>query len=272
MRAISYDGTKVAYEVFGVGPQTLVFVHGWSCDRSYWSAQNEPLSRTFRVVTLDLAGHGESGLGRSAWTIAGFGSDVAAVVNNLDTDSVVLIGHSMGGDVILEAARQLPGRVRGLIWVDTYTQLAVFQTAEQVRSRMAPFRADFVSETRAFVRRMFPSNADHSLVERVAADMSAAPPEIALGAMESAWTFGSTVPGLLRDLGVPLVAINPEAPPTDMDSMRRNNVEVALIAGVGHFPMMEDPGHFNECLTKVVQGFASSSVGFAMKRRNGWIT
>jgi pimeloyl-ACP methyl ester carboxylesterase len=259
MHAISYDGTQIAYEVFGVGPQALVFVHGWSCDRSYWSAQNEPLSRNFRIVTLDLAGHGESGLGRSAWTIAGFGSDVAAVVSDLDTDSVILIGHSMGGDVILEAARQLPGRVRGLIWVDTYTQLSEFQTREQVRSRMAPFRRNFIGETRAFVRRMFPSSADRSLVERVAVDMSAAPAEIALEAMESAWTFGATVPGMLRDLGVPLVAINAETPPTDMDSMRRNGVEVVIIAGVGHFPMMEDPGRFNECLTKVVKGFTSSS-------------
>ena len=100
MHAISYDGTQVAYEVFGVGPQTLVFVHGWSCDRSYWNAQIEPLSRNYQVVTLDLAGHGESGLSRNSWTIAGFGSDVAAVVTDLDTDCVVLIGHSMGGDVI----------------------------------------------------------------------------------------------------------------------------------------------------------------------------
>jgi pimeloyl-ACP methyl ester carboxylesterase len=259
MHAISYDGTQVAYEVFGVGPQTLVFVHGWSCDRSYWNAQIEPLSRNYQVVTLDLAGHGESGLNRDTWTIAGFGSDVAAVVTDLDTDCLVLIGHSMGGDVILEAARQLPGRVRALIWVDTYTQLSEFQTIEQVRSNMAPFRANFVDETRAFVRRMFPSSADPSLVERVAADMAAAPPEIALAAMESAWTFGTTVPGMLRDLGIPLVAINPEVPPTDMDSMRRNSVEVVLIPGVGHFPMMEEPGHFNECLARVVNAFASSA-------------
>jgi pimeloyl-ACP methyl ester carboxylesterase len=259
MRAISYDRTEIVYDVFGVGPPTLVFVHGWSCDRSYWSAQNALLSRNYRVVNLDLAGHGESGLSRTTWTIAGFGSDVAAVVSDLDTDSVVLIGHSMGGDVILEAARQLPGRVRGMIWVDSYTQLSNFPTVEQVRSRMAPFRANFVEETRAFVRRMFSSSADPSLVERVAADMSAAPPEIALAAMESAWTFGTVVPGILRDLGVPLVAINPEVPPTDMDSMHRNRVEVVLMSGVGHFLMMEDPAHFNECLTKVVKAFASSS-------------
>jgi pimeloyl-ACP methyl ester carboxylesterase len=259
VRVVSYDGTEIVYDVFGVGLLTLVLVHGWSCDRSYWRAQIALLSRNYRVVTLDLAGHGESGLSRSTWTIAGFGSDVAAVASDLDTASVVLIGHSMGGDVILEAARQLPGRVRGMIWVDTYTQLSEFPTLEQVRSRMIPFRANFVDETRAFVRRMFPSSADPSLVERVAADMSAAPPQIALAAMESAWTFGTRVPELLRELGIPLVAINPEVPPMDMDSMRRNSIEVVLMSGVGHFLMLEDPGHFNECLTRVVKAFAGSS-------------
>jgi pimeloyl-ACP methyl ester carboxylesterase len=260
MHAISYDGTEIVYDVFGVGGPTLVLVHGWSCDRSYWSAQIELMSRNYRIVTLDLAGHGESGLSRSAWTIAGFGSDVAAVVSDLDTDSVVLVGHSMGGNVILEAAHQLPGRIRGMIWVDTYAQLSEFPTVEQVRSRMEPFRANFVDETRAFVRRMFSSSADPTLVELVAADMSTAPPEVALPAMESAWTFGTTVPGMLRDLGIPLAAINPEVPATDMDSMRRNSVEVVLMSGVGHFLMMEDPVRFNECLARVVGTFASSSV------------
>jgi pimeloyl-ACP methyl ester carboxylesterase len=259
MHAISYDGTEIVYDVFGIGAPTLVLVHGWSCDRSYWSAQSAMLSRDYRIATLDLAGHGESGLGRSSWTIAGFGSDVATVVSALDADSVILVGHSMGGDVIVDAARQLPGRVRGMIWVDTYTQLSEFPTLEQVRSRMAPFRANFADETRAFVRRMFSSSADPSLVERVAADMSSAPPEIALAAMESAWTFGTTVPGVLRDLGIPLVAINPEVPPTDMDSMRRNGVEVVLMSGVGHFLMLEDPGQFNECLARVIQAMASSA-------------
>ncbi len=260
MHAISYDGTEIVYDVHGVGPPTLVLVHGWSCDRSYWSAQVASLTRNYRIVTLDLAGHGESGASRSAWTIAGFGSDVASVVSDLDTYSVILIGHSMGGDVILEAARQLPGRVRGMMWVDTYTQLSEFPSVEQVRSRMAPFRAHFADETRAFVRRMFSSSADPFLVERVAADMSAAPPDIALAAMEAAWTFGLTVPRMLHDLGVPLVAINPEVPPTDVDSMRRNSVEVVLMSGVGHFPMMEDPEHFNDCLARVVKTFASHRV------------
>lgn len=257
--ATSPDGIDVAYEVRGEGTPTLVLVHGWSCDRGYWDGQVEPLSRRFRVVTLDLAGHGESGLGRKSWTIASFGADVAAVVGELAHDSLVLIGHSMGGDVILEAARRLSGRVKGLIWVDTYRQLEDFHALEQVQERLAPFRAEFTGATRGFVRGMFPSDADASLVDRVVADMSAAPPEVAIGALESALNFGRHVPAMLQALKLPLIAINPADPPSDGGSLERHGVAVMCMRGVGHFLMMEKPQVFNDLLCEAIQGLDGRS-------------
>jgi pimeloyl-ACP methyl ester carboxylesterase len=170
--ATSPDGIRIAYETRGGGPLAIVFVHGWSCDRSYWKAQLEPISRQYKVVAIDLAGHGESGLGRKEWTMAAFGGDVAAVVKRLDLRNVILVGHSMGGDVIAEAARQLPGRVVGLVWVDTYRELGVGRTPEQVQARVSRFRTNFVDSTRAFVRGMFLPTSDRALVDWVANDMS----------------------------------------------------------------------------------------------------
>lgn len=252
----SADGVPIVYETRGQGAPALVLVHGWSCDRSYWEAQVRPLSERFRVVTVDLAGHGESGLGREEWTMATFGADVAAVVRELDLQQVVLVGHSMGGDVIVEAARQLPNRVAGLVWVDTYKELGDPRTPEEVRDLMAPFRADFGETTRTFVRDvLFRSDADPALVEQVAMDMSSAPPEVALGALESAVTIEPKILAGLQELDVPVVAINPEEPPTDVESMERYGVEVVLMSGVSHFLMMEDPTGFNRLLTEVVDGF-----------------
>jgi pimeloyl-ACP methyl ester carboxylesterase len=248
----SADGTRVSFETHGAG-SALVLVHGWSCDRSYWREQIEPLSRGFQVVAIDLAGHGESGLGRETWTIGAFGDDVAAVVAQLDLERPILVGHSMGGDVIVEAARRLEGRVRGLIWVDVYKRLGTPRTSEQVRTLMAPFRSDFERAPRPFVRGMFPPSADEVLVERVAADMSAAPPAVALGTMEAAATYDREVTGALEDLKLPAVAINPEDPPTDIESLGRYGIKVFLMPGVGHFPMMEDPPRFNEMLTMSIE-------------------
>jgi pimeloyl-ACP methyl ester carboxylesterase len=73
----SADGIPIAYEAAGTGDPAIVFVHGWSCDRTYWSLQIEPFSQYTTVVALDLAGHGESGLGRSRQSMTAFGADVA---------------------------------------------------------------------------------------------------------------------------------------------------------------------------------------------------
>ena len=63
--SISSDGVDIHYEVHGEGEPTLVFIHGWSCDRSYWQAQVEYFAKQYQVITIDLAGHGESGTNRS---------------------------------------------------------------------------------------------------------------------------------------------------------------------------------------------------------------
>jgi pimeloyl-ACP methyl ester carboxylesterase len=249
---ISADGVPIAYEVSGEDSLALVFVHGWSCDRSYWAAQLPRFSLRFRVVAVDLAGHGESGLGREAWTIAAFGGDVAAVADELGIERAVLIGHSMGGDVIVEAARRLPGRVAGLVWVDTYRKLGSPRTPEQVQAFVAPFRADFAEAARPFVRGMFPANADPTLVERVVADISAAPPSIACPVMESAIGYDREMPRALEELSLPVVAINPDRPPTDVASLERYGVQSVFMSGVGHFLMMEDPERFNPLLETVI--------------------
>jgi hypothetical protein len=112
--AISADGTPISFESYGAGEQTLVFVHGWSCDARYWRAQIPYFSQNHRVIVLDLAGHGHSGLGRTQYTMKSFGEDVKAVTEATGSNSVILVGHSMGGPVIAEAARLMPERVSGL--------------------------------------------------------------------------------------------------------------------------------------------------------------
>ena len=107
----SKDGTPISYEVYGVGEPTLVFVHGWSCDARYWREQLSYFSKKHRIVVLDLAGHGHSGSTRSKYTMKAFGEDVRAVTEAINSRSAILIGHSMGGSVIAEAARLMPDRV-----------------------------------------------------------------------------------------------------------------------------------------------------------------
>jgi pimeloyl-ACP methyl ester carboxylesterase len=172
--AVSSDGITVSFEVHGSGTPTLVFVHGWLCDGSYWRGQLGSFAEQYQVVAIDLAGHGKSGTGRASWTMAAFGEDVAAVIEHLGVRETVLIGHSMGGDVIVETALRLPTQVTGLVWVDTYSSLDEPRTREMIQAFLVPFREDFVPATRELVRRMFLRDADPGLVEWVATDMASA--------------------------------------------------------------------------------------------------
>jgi len=252
----SRDGIEIQFETGGTGSPALVFVHGWSCDRSYFAPQLASFAGRHRVASVDLAGHGDSGNGRTDWSVAAFGADVAAVVDALDLDDVVLVGHSMGGDVIVDAAALLPGRVRGLVWVDVYTRLGEPRTPEDREAFLAPFLGDFAATTEAFVRRLFGGDADRRLVDRVAADMAAAPPHIAVDALRHSIANDGPILDLLARLTVPIVAINAAYRPTDEASLARYGIRTVIQQGVGHFGMLEDRSGFDRLLAGVVADLA----------------
>ena len=258
--AVSADGIPVAYEVHGQGNPALVLVHGWSCDRTYWREQLGHFAERHLVVAIDLAGHGESDAGRQAYTMAAFGDDVVAVVEKLGLDDLVLTGHSMGGDVIVEAALKLRERVRGLVWVDVYSTLGEARSRAVIDRFMAPFRKDFETTTRRFVGGMFLAGSDPDLVDWVVADMSAAPPEIAVDTMEHAISNDAAILAALQRLKIPIVAINPDYRPTDTQALNRHGVTAVAMSGAGHFLMLEDPATFNRLLGEVIARFVKGEL------------
>ena len=254
--AHSADGLAIRYETHGEGEPALVLVHGWSCDRRYWRGQVDHFARRRQVVLVDLAGHGESESGRDGWSMPAFGDDVAAVIEQLGLGRAVLVGHSMGGDVIVEAALRLSGRIVALIWIDVYGRLGEPRTMEEREALLAPFRADFSPATRDFVRQMFPAGSDPDLVDRVVADMAAAPPDVAIPALQQAVGNDGPILERLALLEAPHAAINPASGKTDVEGLRRYGIETVLMSGVGHFPMLEDCPRFNRLLEEVLERLA----------------
>lgn len=257
--AISADGVPISYEVRGAGTPALVFVHGWSCDRSYWAAQLDHFASWHQVVAVDLAGHGSSGLGRRSWTMPAFGADVVAVVEQLGLDQTVMIGHSMGGEAIVEAALRLRSRVAGLVWVDTYRTLGGPQSAESLERFLGRFEDDFVAAARRWVESMFLPSSDSALVERVVSDMACASPEVAIPVLREALSYEPTIISALADLTTPVRAINPDYRPNDVEALGRHGVKAVLMPGVGHLAMLEDPDTFNRLLSEAVEEFTAST-------------
>ena len=255
-RVPSADGVPIAYEVHGKGSPALVLIHCWCCDRGYWKEQVDALSAQYQLVLVDLAGHGESGLGRKDYTMASFGADVAAVVDSLGLEQVVLVGHSMGSDVAVEAAKLLRGKVTGMVWIDQHTSLDESITDEQIESFLAGFRKDFRGATNSFIRGMFLPGSDPKLVERVAKDMSSAPPAVGLSAMANNLRSFGNLTAALDELKLPVVAINADRRPTDHASLAKHGVKAFVIPDSDHFVLLEDPVRFNRSLEVVVRGFA----------------
>ncbi len=251
----SEDGVMIYYDVRGQGDKALVFVHCWSCDRSYWQNQVDEFAKDYRVITLDLAGHGQSGKGRQKWTMDSFGTDVAAVANKLNLQNMVLIGHSMGGAVVIEAARRLPGRVVGIVGVDNFQDLGSVNSKADVMKFIEPFKSDFSKSTNQFVQSLFPPTADKALVERTARDMASETPEIGVGAITSLLSYNYKT--ALADVRVPIRTISSDQFPTFSDTNNKiaASFKVRIMPGVGHFPHLVDPVAFNRLLHETLTDF-----------------
>jgi pimeloyl-ACP methyl ester carboxylesterase len=243
----------------GQGPVSVVFVHGWSCDRSYWKEQLDHFAQVHRVVALDLAGHGDSGLNRDDWTFGAFGEDVAAVINGLGLERVVLVGHSMGGPVIVEAVRIAPQEVIGLVAVDALQDPdAPGMTLDAMQRFLAPFEESFSDAMRNLVSAVFVPQSDPTLKAWIVEDMASGPPGVGVGALRSNMLWPTTTRSeALAALRVPVRLINSPLYPTDSAAVARYGMEVVIMSGVGHFPMMEDPKTFNALLSSAIADFAN---------------
>ena len=255
--AIAPDGVHVQYHVYGQGEPTLVFIHGWSCDSNYWREKVPVFKQHYTVVTVDLAGHGGTDGNRAEWTIRNFGQDVVTALSTVPSEQVILVGHSMGGPVALEAARKLGKRVVGIIGVETFNSVgAPAPNKAQIDALLRDFEADFIGQTRKFVTgHLFPPNANRDLANKVAYDMSLSQPRVAIPSLRAVLEYDFTEP--LKEVTVPIVAIDSDlGEPVNEARIRKvlPKFHATIITGVGHFLMMEDPARFNAALETEIQG------------------
>lgn len=261
---LSKDGTPIAYEIYGAGEPTLVFVHGWSCDARYWRAQVSYFSKNYRLVLLDLAGHGHSGTARRRYNMGAFGEDVRAVTEASGSQKVILIGHSMGGSVIAEAARLMPNRVIGLIGIDTLVNIEYPMTRKELKKMMAPLKKNFKAASRQFVGEMIAPQTDPQLREWILSDISAAPPTVALSAMNEMMTQYITgeAAKIFEKIHLPVLSVNGDLWPINYEANRRHmfSYDAIVLKKADHFLMMNRPEEFNPALEKAILMLLGKSI------------
>ncbi len=250
----SADGVRIHYETAGKGRPAVVLVHCWTCDRGFWRGQVPRLAKSRQVVTLDLAGHGRSGRTRKDYTMEAFGEDVKAVADALRLDRMVLVGHSMGGAVILEAAKRLGGRVAGLVPIDTLLDVEQPSDPKETDAVMAKMRADYKGETTAFIRQyLLATTTPPAVADRVLTQTTTFPPDIAISALRNNWNYRAAP--AFETVKVPIVAVNGDRFPTNFEANRRHAplFDALIMKGVGHYPMLEDPARFGDLLDQALR-------------------
>src|SRR5690606_36699265 len=150
------EGLGIHSTVAGAGENTSVFVHRWTRDDTSWEEQVPAFADAYRVITLDLPGHGRSdGPAREDFSMDLFAGAVEAVRAEAGADRIVLVGHSMGAPVINHYALMHPERVAGLIAVDGPLDLRgidgftppVVEGPDGLQNREDFIRSMFVAET-----------------------------------------------------------------------------------------------------------------------------
>jgi sigma-B regulation protein RsbQ len=259
--ALTPDSVHIDYRVWGNGETAVVLIHGWACDENYWSAQVDALKSKYTVVAINLAGHGASERNRTDWSIGNYGEDVATVVRQLQNRQIVLVGHSMGADVALEASRRIGDRVIGIIAVDSLKSIGLPpMKPREIDRQLAPFRDHFIEATRDYVTKtMFEKGADPTFVQKVAYDMSLEPPQVAVPSLQSLLAMDFTT--LLPDIHVPVYAINSDLSPTDEARIRKAlpKFKADVLDHTGHFLMMEVPQRFNPVLIKDIDALVQQA-------------
>ncbi|WP_447007515.1 alpha/beta fold hydrolase [Saccharothrix isguenensis] len=247
-----------AYDDKG-GGLPVVFVHGHPFDRSMWRPQVERLSSRYRVIAPDLRGYGDTTVVPGKTPLSVFADDLFGLLDRLDLDQVVLCGLSMGGQIVMEAHRARPERVRALILVDTSPEAETpagrefrYSVAERfLREGMGPYADEVLDKmiSPANVRAL-PAVAAHVL--RM---MRGTSPEGAAAAVRGRAERPDYVDSLSRVTVPTLVVVGEEdeyTPVAVAERMHRTipGSTLTVIPGAAHMPNLERPDEFTDAVER----------------------
>ena len=251
LSAASVDGIQIHSTTAGTGAKTVILVHGWTCDETTWESQVPVLSKEFRVITLDLPGHGKSGSPKDGkLTMDLFAKAVDAVRAEAKAERVVVVGHSMGTPVVIQYERLFPKHTAGLVFVDGVVHLSGGPGAPNPQAMAGP---DGKKAREAMIRGMFSGATTPAMQEHILSMMLAPPEATAVGAMNA--TFD---PSIWKDdvIKTPILGIyadHSRAGDREYMTVHFPNLEYHEIPDTGHSLMLEKPEEFNRLVTEFVE-------------------
>ncbi len=258
MKYLKYNSTNIFYTSEGEGDTTLLFLHGWGIDNYYWSNQFTYFRNKYMLYAIDLPGFGRSTSNRTDWTVEEYCNDVVHFIDNLRLKKVILIGHSMSGDIMLETALKGNPAIIGLIGIDNFKTIDV-QFSQELMKEMNSFfelmQKDFKTYAPAYAERvLFHPSTDSIVREKVKNDFARLDPKVGMSSLIDVMKYAEQEPEKLSLLNLKLNLVNSDASPTNIEGLKKHckSFELFEIHETGHYPMIEKPAEFNRQLQKVI--------------------
>ncbi|HZB43975.1 MAG TPA: alpha/beta fold hydrolase [Pyrinomonadaceae bacterium] len=255
-------GIEIAYDDSAGAGAPVVLLHGFPFNRSLWREQAAALGAAHRFVTPDLRGHGGTTVTGGRATMEAMAEDVAALLDELGLNRVVLGGLSMGGYVALAFYRLFPERVRALVLADTRPQAdddKARQTREETAQRALREGMGVIVES-MLPKMLAPATLEGEphVVSRMREMMLGTEPEGAAAALRG-MAVRRDQTDLLERIKVPtLIVVGAEdaiTPPKDSGTMHAliSGSLMNVIAGAGHVSNVERPAEFNRALAEFLE-------------------
>jgi pimeloyl-ACP methyl ester carboxylesterase len=258
--AIRENQVEINYYQLGKGDTTILFLHGWCINGFYWQNQITDFAKTYTVCSIDLPGFGKSKANRVNWTIEEYAKDISHFIDTLNLKNVILVGHSMSGEIILQTALSNNPRIIGVVGVDNFKFIDVEFTPEQMKQMTDFFpmlQNDFKNSAPIYADNMlFHPSTPLEIKENVKKDFANTDPAIGYGTFMNQMQYAYNDPQKLELLHYKLYLINSDGFPTNEEGLKKHckmGFEIKNISGTGHYPMIEKPKEFNQLLEEILK-------------------
>ena len=255
-RFATLDGARIHYQSYGAGKTAVVFVHGWTCDLTFWRFQ-APVYEKRRSLLIDLPGHGASDKPEIHYTQELFARAVDAVMRDAGVEQAVLVGHSMGAIVAVAFASMYPRKTAGVVFVDGFIrrppahdaerEKRAAQDAERLKILQSP---DYKTAVKPMIESMFSSRTSPALRQEILSKMLSAPQYVGASAMKSLLAYTDSE-GAHPHVPTMAIMVKHAGQPSREPFLRSVFPDLRVYQeweGAGHFLMMEQPEKFNALL------------------------
>jgi pimeloyl-ACP methyl ester carboxylesterase len=246
---VTRDGVKLAYIEAGFGDRSMLLVHGMQCNHTHMLAQLDYFSKRYRVVALDMRGHGESDKPHSLYSNQEFNDDLVFLCRELGLNRPIAMGHSFGGSNLLHLSAARPDFLGALVIFDSGIRTLANKVGELgvVGELTQEQRRKFLGD------RLFGRDDPPELKARILDEMLSIPDHVSSRMRETVLGFDGGAAA--RATKIPSLFLLADKPFTDAETLASlgDNWRVGQVVGAGHFIQTIAPAQVNAMIDRFLE-------------------